>query len=261
MSVLIAHDLDESVDSIKECFKLLRPPSQDTYSGVKLQPVSSNGFSFFSSREMVRLRSVDLLTFNVRASGSSFIIILLNILAYLAPNGCCIISVDIIVEKVVLDVIFVLTSWFEKVIIIKPCMGAALSTLNSRFIVCKTLRQCKRHYTKCFAVLNQALKEIGKSKAVTLHVAELQPRSLSIFFLTKIYEANAVIAQGHVDDADELNGPIKQKDIRVNKHSMQRCVQWCEKNKVPCNKFMDKINIFSEAYRNANELVVPQMLH
>ena len=30
----------------------------------------------------------------------------------------------------------------------------------------------------------------------------------------------------------------------LKKNNIQKCVQWCEKYKIPCNKFSEKINIF-----------------
>jgi len=39
----------------------------------------------------------------------------------------------------------------------------------------------------------------------------------------------------------------KNKDDRIEslkKNNIQKCIQWCEKHKIPYNKFVDKLNIF-----------------
>ena len=38
--------------------------------------------------------------------------------------------------------------------------------------------------------------------------------------------------------------PNRDKIESLKKYNIQKCVQWCEKFKIPCNKFSDKINIF-----------------
>jgi hypothetical protein len=39
----------------------------------------------------------------------------------------------------------------------------------------------------------------------------------------------------------------KNRDDRIEslkKNNIQKCIQWCEKHKIPYNKFVDKLNIF-----------------
>ena len=35
-----------------------------------------------------------------------------------------------------------------------------------------------------------------------------------------------------------------EKIETIRKHNIQKCINWCDKYKLPCNKFADKINIF-----------------
>jgi len=39
----------------------------------------------------------------------------------------------------------------------------------------------------------------------------------------------------------------------LKKSNIQKCIQWCDKFKIPYNKFTDKVNIFLNGDRNSSE--------
>ena len=43
----------------------------------------------------------------------------------------------------------------------------------------------------------------------------------------------------------------------LKKNNIQKCVNWCEKYKIPCNKFSEKINIFLPSPTNVNSNLIP----
>jgi low affinity Fe/Cu permease len=74
------------------------------------------------------------------------------------------------------------------------------------------------------------------------------------YFLNKIEETNAVIGQQQLESYDQIINIFKNKNKEekiesLKRNHIQKCIQWCEKNQIPHNKFTDKINIFLNTKR------------
>ena len=68
-------------------------------------------------------------------------------------------------------------------------------------------------------------------------------------FVNKLEEFNAVIGQQQLEAYDQIinifNNKNREEKIELLKRNhIQKCIQWCEKNQLPHNKFIDKTNIF-----------------
>jgi hypothetical protein len=60
---------------------------------------------------------------------------------------------------------------------------------------------------------------------------------------------NIIIGQQQLESLDMIINIIKNKNKEdkietIKKTSIQKSVSWCEKYKIPCNKFSEKTNIF-----------------
>jgi hypothetical protein len=64
--------------------------------------------------------------------------------------------------------------------------------------------------------------------------------------LNKIEEANIIIYHQKIQYIDHICNIIinNHKLDNFKKHNIQKCIQWCEKYKIPHNKITDKLNIF-----------------
>jgi hypothetical protein len=74
----------------------------------------------------------------------------------------------------------------------------------------------------------------------------------------KIEETNAVIGQQQLESYDQIINIFKNKNKEekietLKRNHIQKCVQWCEKNQLPHNKFVDKINIFLNTKKKDND--------
>ena len=72
-------------------------------------------------------------------------------------------------------------------------------------------------------------------------------------------ECNIIIGQQQIDVYDQMINLVKNKHKTekidtIRKHNIQKCINWCDKYKLPCNKFADKINIFLPINAQGNEL-------
>jgi hypothetical protein len=79
---------------------------------------------------------------------------------------------------------------------------------------------------------------------------------LSAYFINKIEDSNINIGHQQIEHLDLLLHIIKNKnrDDKIDtlkKNNILKCIQWCEKFKIPHNKFVDKINIFLPSIENS----------
>ena len=66
---------------------------------------------------------------------------------------------------------------------------------------------------------------------------------------SQLEESNIVIGQQQLEAYDQIinifkNRNREEKLENLKRTHIQKCIQWCEKNLLPHNKFIDKINIF-----------------
>jgi hypothetical protein len=78
------------------------------------------------------------------------------------------------------------------------------------------------------------------------------------YLTTRIEEANIIIGQQQLESLDLLvnlyrNKNREEKMETLKKNNIQKCIQWCEKYKIPYNKFTDKINIFLTTDKSLEE--------
>jgi len=169
---------------------------------------------------------------------NNLIIILTRILTFQSSGGTCIIKIDDLFNKLVLDILFILCGLYDKVYIIKPNTSNIIS--NDRYIVCKQFN------------LNSQLYETYNNNLVSLKCSKLVSlfkHDLPIYFLNKIADSNIIIGHQQIEGIDHILSIFKSKHKNdkieaLKKNNIQKCIQWCEKYKIPYNTITGKINIF-----------------
>jgi hypothetical protein len=78
------------------------------------------------------------------------------------------------------------------------------------------------------------------------------------FFLTKMGDMNIIIGQQQLESLDMVINILKNKNKEdkietIKKSNIQKSVVWCEKYKIPCNRFSEKINIFLPINKEVKE--------
>ena len=171
--------------------------------------------------------------------------------------GTCIIKIDNIFYKAIIDIIFLLSSFYDKILLIKPIISNI--TKGERFIVCKSFN--------CGIVENsnirnkideQILTKLNYSGTDDKGISSLINDEIPYYFLNKLEESNAVIGQQQLESYDQIINIFKnrnrdEKIENLKRQNIQKCIQWCEKNQLPHNKFIDKVNIFLTPKRKETE--------
>jgi hypothetical protein len=170
----------------------------------------------------------------------------MTILRYQANGGTSIIKIDNVFHKPIVDLIYLLSSLFEKVYIIKPNTNNV--TTFEKYIVCKNynvicdtkLELHKSNYYK----LQSFVKTLNKKNIVSIIDYEIP-----CYFVNKIDDINIIIGQQQLESLDQIINIIKNKNKEervetIKKSNIQKSVSWCEKLKIPYNRFSEKTNIF-----------------
>jgi hypothetical protein len=221
------------------------------------------------------------------------ILTLIIILNYQMKNGVCFIKIDNIFYKAIIDIVFILSSIFDKIYLVKPSISNI--TTSDRYIVCKgykldsslgldssidldssiNLDSSTNLDSNINIVHDKLVAYINKYKLTdnntkdnntkdnnatdnnatdnnatdNMYVNTIIENEIPYYILNRIEESNLVIGQQQLEALDQLINIFKNKNRdekidNLKKTHIQKCIQWCEKNQLPHNKFIDKINIF-----------------
>jgi hypothetical protein len=253
--------LGKNSHSIIECMNILREDYNDNHIFFELNESSNIGDLFKKYNEMkslnIQKQSIDFLYFelnnkiylNTNNYISGLIIFLQLILTYQKENGVTIIKIDNVFYKPIVDVLYILTSLYDKIYIVKPNTTNIIT--NERYLVCKHFTSKKNE--ALIDNLETLIKKLNNSHIV---VESLISYNLSAYFINKIEDSNINIGHQQIEHLDLLLHIIKNKNRdekieTLKKSNIIKCIQWCEKFKIPHNKFVDKINIFLPSIENS----------
>jgi hypothetical protein len=175
---------------------------------------------------------------------------------YQSSKGTCIIKLDSIFYKVIVEMLLILTHIYDKVYLIKPSISKI--TRGDRYIVCKKFDIQKNDKINLTEQLDETTKDYLTDESNILFIHSLLKNNIPYYFLNKIEESNAVIGQQQLESYDQIINIFKNKNKEdkvdnLKRNHIQKCIQWCEKNQIPHNKFTDKINIFLNTKQKDNE--------
>jgi hypothetical protein len=170
---------------------------------------------------------------------------LLLILYHQTNEGTSLIKISNTFYKPIIDVLYLFSSFFEKVYIMKP------TTTNSatfeKYIICKNFNANK---------INTILPKIEKyiSMDFILHysnnyIFSIIDEEIPYYFINKIHDLHSILGQQQLEIMEQVINLLKtrnkeEKIETIKRNNIQKSISWCEKFKIPYNKFVDKTNIF-----------------
>jgi hypothetical protein len=189
---------------------------------------------------------------------NNMILVLLIIIKYQTNQGMCVIKIDNILYKAVIDVIFIISGLYDKIYLVKPSISNV--TKGERYLICKGFNENVSNQSKLLVKIEEQL--ISKISNVELMsdkcINSLIDNELPYYFLNRLEESNLVIGQQQLEAYDQIINIFKNKNREekmenLKRSHIQKCIQWCEKNQLPHNKFIDKVNIFLNPRKKINE--------
>jgi len=239
-SINVLHISPNYVDTI-ECFEMFREGLADMhYSSNKMEidnDLNGTKMDFIFYETDTELEILDYFISLIQA----IIVILRN----QKHNGTTIIKIGSVFHKPVVDILYYLSSLYDKVYISKPNTNNITSF--DRYIVCKSfihneesLQYLKLNYLKLLIFIK---------KLEDKHIYSVLDYDVPYYFKNKIDDLNIIIGQQQLEAFDQIIALYKNKNKddkleNIKKTNIQKSVSWCEKYKIPCNKFAEKINIF-----------------
>uniref|UniRef100_A0A6C0IS26 Ribosomal RNA methyltransferase FtsJ domain-containing protein n=1 Tax=viral metagenome TaxID=1070528 RepID=A0A6C0IS26_9ZZZZ len=180
-----------------------------------------------------------------------------------AKGGTSIIKISYLFDKSIIDIIYILTCIFDKVQLVKPLVNNVV--YPELYLVCKDklvepltnsdtinnneysyLNELEKNIHLLFLILtNDNIENICIQSIIQLNDTT---ECLPYLFINKIEELNSIYGQQHLEILDQVINIYKNKSRDekmdfIKKSHIQKCIQWCEKNQLPHNKFFEK-NIF-----------------
>ena len=154
-------------------------------------------------------------------------------------NGSFILKIFDCFRIATVDILYILSSLYEKVYIVKPHTSRYGN--SEKYIVCKKFRYSKQYHSeiliKIYHKLHQAMSDMGNNKTQYIH--RFIKIDISSFFLNKIQEYNAIFGQQQLENIAYTLTLLKEF-TEDKKHSLVRnniikCIHWCEKYNVSFN--------------------------
>lgn len=162
---------------------------------------------------------------------------LMIILNHQSDNGIAILKVNYLFHRPILDVIYILSSMYEKVYIVKPNTSNAMS--HDKYIVCKN----KLPNTDLYKV-NYDILRINANK----RIYSLIDHNLPLSFINRINDINVIIGERQLEYFDQaltiMSSSNKYEAINaIVSKNIQKSASMCEKLGLPfvkTNIFLDK---------------------
>jgi len=234
-----------------DCIEILRDNNLDNHKSISNINININMNLQSEIEEDNSFNFIFYETINVN-NYNEYILELLTILKIIIKsqkeNGISIIKISLLFHKPVIDIIYILTSLFEKVYVIKP--NTSNITSYEKYIVCKGFifneNVLLNYYNQINDFLNEKYYSLYSENSFIKYVIE---KELPCYFLNRIDDINIINGQQQLEVTNQIINILKNKnrDIKlenIKKINIQKCIQWCEKYNIPCNKFLEKSNIF-----------------
>jgi len=186
---------------------------------------------------------------NTKQYIKNMLLLLMIVIKYQSPQGISIIKIDNIFYKSIIDILFILSALYDKIYLVKPIISNV--TKGERYVICKSFNSSVLEKSNLLNKINEKIiKNIMNNPSLNnICVNSLIDNEIPYYFLNKLEESNAVIGQQQLEAYDQIINISKNKNRdekieNLKRNHIQKCIQWCEKNQLPHNKFIDKVNIF-----------------
>jgi hypothetical protein len=241
---------------INECIALLRDETKynDNYDNYEYLNISTLTETINSSYHFIYF---DSKTKFFKDYLFSLMQIILFIIRYQIKGGNCIIKIHTTIDKPIIDIIYILTTLYDKTYIVKPNTNN-IATFE-KYIVCKDFcindnnnELLKKYYNDISNIL-ESYKNLKNEKVYSLLDFEIP-----CYFINKLDDINIIIGQQQLETFNLLINILKNKNREekletIRKTNIHKCILWCEKFGIPHNKFNDKTNIFLPNNNNENK--------
>ena len=156
-------------------------------------------------------------------------------------GGCFIIKIFDIFTQVTIDLLYILSSVYEKCYIIKP--------YTSRYANAEKYVVCKRFKLDDTYELIKKFSDFFETINTDTPISRFLNIKLPYLYINKIEDINAILGQQQLENIlatlHLLDNNKPEKLDTIKKNNIQKCLQWCIKNHMPYHKNINQLNMFS----------------
>tara|TARA_B100001063_G_scaffold129519_3_gene121051 strand:+ start:495 stop:1682 length:1188 start_codon:yes stop_codon:yes gene_type:complete len=144
-----------------------------------------------------------------------------------------------------LQIIYLLSCFYNKVIITKP--NTSRQANSEKYIVCKHFKYTDTSdITQKFINILKILENIDFKQ---YYISDILDLKIQKIYLDSITEANSILGNKQIENINSTIKLINTKDksdklYNLKNNNINRCIRWCAKNNVPYNKIDSNKNIF-----------------
>ena len=171
-------------------------------------------------------------------------------------GGCFVLKCFDCFHKATAELIFLLSTMYEKVHIVKP--NTSRYANSERYLVCSNFLCTDPNMFTVFEEMMESLCSSNPDKEIVKSF--FHNTRVPMIFYNKLEESNSIICQIQLDNIYNTIALIKNsyKTDKINyymKNHLQKCIQWCIKNRVEYNVHVqlggehNERNIFKNAQR------------
>jgi hypothetical protein len=147
-------------------------------------------------------------------------------------NGCCLIKLNYIYHKPIIDILFLLSSVYSNIYLIKPTL---INTGDCKYVFCKHFKNATEQSNQNYKLLNTFLH-----KPDLQNITQLIHYDIPAYFIYKINEINLIIGQQQLELSRQLlNIYMGQNKLckldQYKQKNIQKWVDWCNKMNIPYN--------------------------
>lgn len=146
-------------------------------------------------------------------------------------GGIFVLKVFDIFTKLTLEIIYLLSSCYEKIYIYKPNTSRVAN--SEKYIICKNFIITENVRNDLIEIIPSLIKNCNK-------ISSILTNPLPLHFLNKIEEINAVLGQQQLETISQTMTLITHKTQQdklttLMEHNIQKSIAWCKKHNFPFN--------------------------
>ena len=158
-----------------------------------------------------------------------------------SKEGIFILKIFDIFTQITIDLMYILSSLYEKCYIVKPFTSRYANA--EKYIVCKSFKlndtyQLIKKFSLFFNKLNSDYS-----------INSILNIKIPYIYINKLEDINAILGQQQLENIlatlNLLDNSKPDKLDVIKKNNIQKCIQWCIKNKLPYHKNITQLNIFT----------------
>ncbi len=157
-------------------------------------------------------------------------------------GGSFILKIFDIFHKVTLEILYILSFFYEKVYVYKPLTSREAN--SEKYIICINFQK-KNNYHSIIDKLIKNFNELKDKK-----IKSIFKFKLNIYYLNKIQEINAIFGQQQIENImntinyiKDTNSNHNEKINKIKNNNIDKCIKWCKQYNQPL--YPDLTNIFT----------------